>query len=79
MPPAKHDQVPRDTLNERQEHLVAHRDKRDFPIRVGGLDTRQVALFEAKVGNGREGLPAWSRTDDFAGDRRVGGVQGLRA
>jgi hypothetical protein len=53
-PPAQHKR-PQRPLHKRKHHLVPYRDVRDFPVRIGILYTRQVALLETEVWEGREG------------------------
>lgn len=80
MSPAEHDQVPRHTLEEREEDLVPDRDHGDREGSVCVLDAGEVTLFEPEVGDRGERLAPRTRSDDLAGDGgfTCGGGQGSR-
>lgn len=72
MPPAKHGQIPQDTLGQRQDDLVAHGDEGNHPFCLGVLDAGQIRLLEAEIRDRREISPSWSWADHFAGDGGCG-------
>ena len=73
IPPPRQHQRPQCPLHKRQNHLIANRDPRNPPPGIRVLETSEVALLEAEVGEGREVAAADDGADHAAGVDDVGG------
>lgn len=76
MPPPTQRQRPQRPLHERQQHLIPSRDPRDPIPRIHPVQTRQVALLEAEVGERREVRATGDWLDGGGGDVVFGAGNG---
>lgn len=66
--PAEHSQIPENALGQREKHLITNGDKGNFPVGFSILDTGEVGLLKAKVGDRGQISAARARADDLAGN-----------